>query len=42
MNELKRDYLLTFEGTWAAIQESNRYLTEKQVEKNPQFLSVCV
>ena len=32
MNELKRDYPLTYEGTMAAIQDSNRYLTEKQAE----------
>jgi len=37
MNELRQNYPLTFEGTWAAIQESNRYLTEKQVE-NERYL----
>ena len=37
MNELKRDYPLTYEGTMAAIQDSNRYLTEKQAE-NDRYL----
>jgi len=32
MNTQPQNYPLTFEGTWAAIQESNRFLTEKQAE----------
>jgi len=32
MKEQTQNYPLTFEGTWAAIQESNRYLTEMQAE----------
>jgi hypothetical protein len=48
MNAMKeqqmQSYPLTFEGTWAAIQESNRFLTEKfaktdrQITKNDRLI----